>query len=260
MHVKVKNLPPDDLLGYVLGALDADQQNALQNKLDDEPRLEERLLDIKASLIPLELLSDPGGGRPGLARRTCELVATIQNESDETATSTQRSRNWLSPAFSLASPGSWSVRDFAMTTLALAVLLGVLLPVVAYSRHQARLVHCQDNLRSLGAALASYSESNEGRYIDIPDSGPLAFAGLFGPKLKEAGYVEDNRLFACAGVSRDEPLEIPTCEQITLCSAGPEYDRFRRMAGGDYGYSLGYTHLGTFCASQRRARLPGPDG
>jgi hypothetical protein len=65
--------------------------------------------------------------------------------------------------------------------------------------------------------------------------------------LKDAQYVEDDSLFVCASVPRDEPLKIPTCEQITQCSSVPQYDRLRRNAGGDYGYSQGYTQNGRFC-------------
>ena len=70
----------DDLLGYLLGALDAQEQRDLQQKIDDNPALEETLLDLKAAIGPLDCL-DTKGYRPGLARRTCEAVANWDTES-----------------------------------------------------------------------------------------------------------------------------------------------------------------------------------
>ncbi len=70
----------DDLLGYLLGALDAQEQRDLQQKIDNDPTLEESLLDLKAAMVPLDSL-DCNGYRPGLARRTCEAVANWDTES-----------------------------------------------------------------------------------------------------------------------------------------------------------------------------------
>ena len=69
-----------DLLGYVLGALDAQEQRDLQQQIDNDPALEESLLDIKAALVPLDSI-DNKGFRPGLARRACEAVASWEAES-----------------------------------------------------------------------------------------------------------------------------------------------------------------------------------
>ena len=71
-----------DLLGFVLGALDAQEQRDLQQQIDNDPALEESLLDIKAALVPLDSI-DNKGFRPGLARRACEAVANWDAESAE---------------------------------------------------------------------------------------------------------------------------------------------------------------------------------
>lgn len=69
----------EDLLGYVLGALDAQEQRDLQRLIDGNPELEEQLLHLKNAMAPLDCL-DQGGPRPGLARRTCEAVASWQKD------------------------------------------------------------------------------------------------------------------------------------------------------------------------------------
>ena len=74
------NPSQQDLLGYLLGALDAQEQRDLQQQIDNDPSLEESLLDLKAALVPLDCL-DNSGYRPGLARRACEAVASWDAES-----------------------------------------------------------------------------------------------------------------------------------------------------------------------------------
>ena len=75
----------EDLLGYVLGALDAREQRNIEEVIDQNPQLEDDLLNIKNSLLPLDHL-DSGGPRPGLARRTCELIATLERVIRYTST------------------------------------------------------------------------------------------------------------------------------------------------------------------------------
>lgn len=234
----MKNFSPEDLLGYVLGALDADQHDDLQTKLDLDPKLEERLLEIKSSLGPLELLTEPAGSRPGLARRTCELVASRGHSTEPDCNSGPRFRPETRESRLVAA--AWSRVDFLVAAASIGILASLLFPVISYTRYQSRIVDCGDNLRSIGFALLSYSECNHGNFVEIPRCGPLAFSGSYASFLKDGQFIEDDRVFACAGVSRDAPLEIPSCQQITECSAGPNYDCLRRNSGGDYGYSLGY--------------------
>lgn len=76
----MKHPSQEDLLGYVLGALDAPEHREIQQLIDQNPEIEEELLRIKSSLLPLDEL-DSGKSRPGLARRTCEAVAAHVKQS-----------------------------------------------------------------------------------------------------------------------------------------------------------------------------------
>jgi anti-sigma-K factor RskA len=69
-----------DLLGYVLGALEADELERIGSLLDAEPRFRSRVELFRSGLAPLE--SDRGHleAPDGLARRTCQVV-TIHIES-----------------------------------------------------------------------------------------------------------------------------------------------------------------------------------
>ena len=277
----------EDLLGYVLGALDAQEQRDLQRQIDNDPSLEESLLDLKAALVPLDCM-DSTGARPGLARRTCEAVANWDAKSaasrlafldyteidwdegcelqpnqspapvdavephGEHNTNTgdhlaQRSPDVELPQLnSLADgrsfrPSSWSIRDMIIGAAALAVLAGLLLPALAYSRQQGRLNACQNNLRQVGMAFMDYSSIHEGGFVSIPAQGNLAASGCYGPILKEAGLLTDDSLLACAGLGGDiAPVVIPSVEQVEAAETNSERSHYLQTMGGHYGYSMGF--------------------
>ena len=53
----MKHPSQEDLLGYVLGALDAQEERDLQEQIDANPEIEDQLLEIRNSMTPLESLS-----------------------------------------------------------------------------------------------------------------------------------------------------------------------------------------------------------
>ena len=276
----------DDLLGYLLGALDAQEQRDLQQKIDNDPALEESLLDLKAAIGPLDCL-DTKGYRPGLARRTCEAVANWDTESatSRLAFLDQNEIDWeegceLQPnqtpapatavepsehntntvaevATSATAAGtepqlntlagggefeisSWSMRDMLVGVAALAVLAGLLFPALNYSRNQGRLVACQNNLRQVGMAFMDYSSIHEGGFVTIPGQGNLAASGCYAPILKAAGFVTDDSVFACAGVTDAPPVVIPSVEQIEAAETETQRSHYRKTMGGHFGYSMGF--------------------
>lgn len=219
------------MLGYVLGALDADQQKALQKLIDQDPQIEERMLDIRASMMPLELLDEPCGIRPGLARRTCEMVANYQNEIAE------EESEYREP---LLSGSSWSANDFLFAAASIAILAAMLIPVLDQSRYQSQIVKCQGNLISLGNSLASYEEAHGQLPPISPGDSQLPFTGYMVPVLRDMKYLDDEEQVACAAVRRNEPIYIPSCDEIKHCAAGPDFNRLRASASGDYAFSFGH--------------------
>ena len=223
-------LPPqEDLIGYVLGALDADQQAAVQKLIDENPRLEEELLDLKASLTPLELLDEPTGSRPGLARRTCEMVAGFHNEMLEDNAGREP----------LVAGSSWSARDFLFAAASIAILAGLLIPVLDQSKYQAQITKCRGNLISIGKSLASYHEAH-GQLPPISPDSQTAFSGYIVPVLRDTKFLEDDSQLNCVAVPHREPIRIPSCDEIKHCEAGPDYNLIRTKASGDYAFSFGH--------------------
>jgi hypothetical protein len=65
----------EDLLGFILGALDTSEHQQVADCLDRHPELRLEIEQIQAALAPLETCRDSGDYPAGLARRTCEVIA-----------------------------------------------------------------------------------------------------------------------------------------------------------------------------------------
>ncbi len=147
------------LLGYLLGALDADDQRALDEQLACDAGLRRELARVRASLKPLRLARKPFSPPPRLASRTCELVALFAGpEAPETAPRTKparpRARRMSASNVPPSSAATWSWTDLAA---AIAVLLAIglaLVPAIQHARSRARLANCQDNLREFALQYA----------------------------------------------------------------------------------------------------------
>lgn len=259
----MKTPSQEDLLGYVLGALDAQEHRDLQQLIDEQPEIEEQLLEIKSALLPLDCL-DTGGPRPGLARRTCESVANWHKEpqsgSDSFGEPAVLIQSGVQSCLAAhgSSPGepgpkvrpairerllhasTWSLPDVLAGIAMLAIVSGILFPAISISRNNSRLWDCQNNLRQVGYAFSEFSTINDGGYVAIPSEGNLAVSGCFGPILKDSGLLEDSWL-SCAGVAADlPPVRIPSCQQVINASCQQEIENYHRVMAGHYGYTMGY--------------------
>jgi hypothetical protein len=127
-----------------------------------------------------------------------------------------------------------------------AMLVGaILLPALSAARFNSRLSACQNNLRSVYNSLAQYAETHEGHFPKIPESGPLSTAGYIGPLLKSEGLLENEQVFACAGIAGDNGIaRIPTTSEILAAQSAEELQYYRQRMLGNYGYSLGYLENG----------------
>ena len=268
----------EDLLGYVLGALDATEERDIQQKIEQDPSLQDQVEQIRKNLLPLEALETPTGMRPGMARRTCEWVAGVDKDPElaqshqiedtnhiesfagalvdaSSASNASRTAGDLSPSeegardhvagnsqrqsFQLMHPTTWSMTDALAGVAILAVMGGMLFPALSYQRYNSRLLSCQDNMHQIGHALLQYSDINGGMFVEIPSEGHLSASGYFAPALMEAGLIEDDNVFSCAGLGKTTPVHIPSTAQIKSAT-GSQLDHLRRTMSGNYGYSMGY--------------------
>lgn len=241
------------LLGHLLGALDEDERAEVESQLGSNPECRKELALLRRKMEPLEALrrksleTDPP---PGLAERTCQLVA-------EHRAAPAKSKGRMRP---VASPPSWISRmswlDMIMATTVVAAACLLIIPAVQSSRYHARLSACQDNLRDLGGSLTQYSQINSGYFPPVPTEGKLASAGIYAPRLAEKGLLSNVSRVVCPETplaSKIQGFHVPTFRELELAPPAQVND-LRPTLGGSYGYNLGYVRNGEYQATKNLYR------
>ncbi len=161
------------LIGSVLGALDDDEQSWFDARLEEDEDCRRELTGWRRRLAPLEAIRPEYEPPPGLARRTCRMVAAYGPPAKA------RPRETMSPDPAhpaLDSRFTW--HDAAAIGVLTFAALALLLPAIDASRFRASVVACQDNLRRFGAAMAQYGDSHGQRMDQLAEEGGLTPAGL----------------------------------------------------------------------------------
>lgn len=255
-------------MGYVLGALDATEQHQVQQWIDSHPELEYELLAIKSSLAPLEYLEPLVGPPPGLARRACQAIAVVERTlprdvepqsptgssfplMQAVAQQALRERR-QSPATSVGGWGQQRLKagrglswvDLAFSCSAALIVGALLMPALAVVRFNSRLVHCQDNLRSIYAAWTGFAQDNDGVFMRIPPSGRLNMVGVFAPTLIDREYLHDDRVFFCPGLGSDlSDCRVPKLRELEETPCPIQFAAHCKSLCGNYACNLGYVDV-----------------
>ncbi len=233
----------EDLLGYLLGALDVEESTQVEQAIRQDESLRHELEQIKRSLAPLDAERDATfDPPPGLADRTLAHVEAHRVMPRERPALGHKRFRSLDALATLAS----------LTAIALLIF-----PALLNSRFQARIDHCQSNLFALGTQLISYAESQPDRSYPLLDqSGKLAFAGAPAVELREQGLLDAKTpLLVCPSGEIDAATwqGIPTSQEI-LAADGPRLWELQQQAGGSYGWYLGVIAEGRFRSPRYQGR------
>ncbi len=244
----------EQLLGYLLDALDDDDRQQIEQQLEDDPSLIDELQTLRTSLQPLKEDFKDFEPPSGLARRACSRVDQ-RRELEPVGLAGGALNTTMSGAF--ASRSRISGADVVVTAGIVLVAVLIFFPVIASSRYTSRLIHCQDNLRQLGLALVNYSDKLGGGFFPaVASEGNRAFAGIYAPTLLDSGYLDDANNLICpssALAERRPAFRVPTSAEID--SASPQaIILIRQHAGGSYGYTLGVMVHGVHVAPRNQGR------
>src|SRR3990172_2974710 len=126
------------LIGYLLDALEPQEQEMVEARLTSDPQLRRDLETLSRCLTPLAV--DKAHHEPplGLAHRTCHFVAV------------QAKTMPAPPVVSV--PSRWSMADLAMAAGIFLAATLLFWTAMNQSRFAARVAGCQDNLRRLRSA------------------------------------------------------------------------------------------------------------
>lgn len=241
----MKSSTQHDLLGFLLGALDAEEHEQTEQALKNDKDLQRHLSELDDRLAPLEDVNVDELPPSGVARRTCESVAFLSKDDlPRPAIKTTDPHLPNKPAFTqrrqYGSKRSWSLADVVVASAVCLVVGALLFPAISMSRQNAQIAACQDNLRQIGMALQSYSDTF-GSYPFLPQNSPLGAAGGQGPILNDLQLVDRQERFLCPGSpfpDEKSQFRMPTMQEVDQAS-GANVTRLVSAMGGDYGWPLG---------------------
>jgi hypothetical protein len=243
----------DQLVRYLLGELDTQQQEQLEAELRDSPELRRELAYLRSCL--------PGGDddveRPhtgdspsGLAERTLDRICGDGSSGEISHTAAAVAAAYDSPA---SSP-SWSFADLTVAGGVFLAISMLFLPALRQSRDAARRTGCADNLRQLSVMLEGYSDQH-GRFF--PMVSRHQNAGIFAVYLLEEDYAgpdELSRLLLCRSSPLAEDvaqkqmlIRVPTMCELAAASC-KERKAWTQLMGGSYAYRMGYFEGDRYCA------------
>lgn len=225
----------ENLVGYLLKALDADTQRQVETSLQESPELRSRLELLQRALAPLSADRQTPEPRPGLVLSTLARVAEYQCRKLPAAPPPPRSQ-------SLPVTRQWLRRaDALVAAMLLIVLGGVGSSFVLHLWRDYYRTACQDNLRRIGSGLQNYCEIHDGNFPLVEENGPHGVAGIFVPVLCDSGMLGSDVSVACPSKER-RPMRPRSLQELEELYSR-DRERFQveaRNLGGGYAYSLGY--------------------
>ncbi len=236
-----------ELLGYLLEALEPHEHKQVEDELKVNNQLRDDLEVLRRGLACLEGDGGHYDAPAGLAHRTINLifvdraVATPGPAASADAVSLPPRPVREAPATSRR----WRFADVSTAAGILVAALAVTVPAIHQSRVNAQRIACQDNLKDLHAGIATYVDRHKG--LPIADgAGNFAVAGIVGPRLFSAGYLNDPHTLVCPGSESDCDLsDYPTLERVKAAT-GDDLVKMHKAIGGSYAHMVGHMKDGRY--------------
>lgn len=241
----------DQLVGYLLNALDEAARLQVESQLRRSAALRHQLETLRAALEPLE--ADRADPLPptGLADRTLARIDNCARSPRAPRTSRRE----------FGSPSRWRRSELLVASLAGVIVLGFALAWVDKSRALERVTVCANNLRDLHTPSVQYAMlQSDGAFPRIEAEGPRSFAGAVIPVLVEAGTLSPDNVPTCSthpGWKLPPELAQPGALEKCYREDRDRYNRVVASMAGCYSYSLGYRTETGLCGLRHGAGMDG---
>lgn len=229
----------EDLIGYLLGALEPDEMRRAEKWLQENEEAREELAKLERALgflcdsgtfgemddrddtvdherPPADLVSRTLASLPPLPPMVpskdgvaaddplaeSPLAESLQWRESGSMSLPSAS---LSPSTESSDSHRLGLRDWFASVAAACVVMAITIPSLVEGRFLARKQACQDNLRELGIAMTQFVNRNaEQRLPSIAADGYQAFAGMYAPRLREAGLLSEDEDTLCPSLPREQ--------------------------------------------------------
>jgi prepilin-type processing-associated H-X9-DG protein len=180
----------EDLIGYLAGALDANERAAVEAHLRANPSIQSRLTRLRELLAPLESDRDQTPPPAGLTDRTLARLAALISEREPVRSLPRAPRE---------APESRAMGGRLRLDLLVAcgigfIVVGLVFSGVGKLRARNEMLACQNTLRVTHVGLSGYADTHNNQY---PQVGPDATADSFALVLAPSGQVPANFRPAC---------------------------------------------------------------
>lgn len=234
----------ENLIGYLLNALDDSERIAVEAHLSQHPEDRNRLETLRRALTPLEADAGPPEPPRHLALATLARIAELQCRTLPEAPPPRRT---LGPWRGLRRA------DVVAAAVLLLFLGGLSVPWVLQQWHTFRIQACKNNLAQFWQAMQLYSQRNGDEFPQIPEHGPQSFAGMFVPMLHNNGVLSAENHLVCdqSDAHREAPATVQELEDLRHHPDQVLFQRRARHLAGNYAYPLGYRENGVLKGPRR---------
>ncbi len=235
---RYSSISDDTLLGFLLFALPDAEQWRIESLAFSDPKLRQRIEDLRDLLGPMSDLSHPVEPPVNLTASTMAFIEQACQANKQTPNPSAAGMS--QPLFESNRFTKLAWIDSFVALAAGIVLLTLLLPSVWYSRDASRRFSCTSNLRELGLAFSVFAQSDAKQRIPkIEVDGPLSFAGVYTMRLQGKGLLPSPKWIWCPAIECFDPSQaIPTIP-VFLAGSPKQQQGWRFTIGGSYFYNLG---------------------
>lgn len=225
----------ENLVGYLLNALEPEQQRELEQHLNENPAVRHKLDLLRRALEPLAADKEPPDPPAGLAFRTLARVAEYRCRPQPEVPAPP-------PVLPLQSGSRWYRRADILIAASLLILVGgVGVPGLVKLRSEHQKSACQDNLRVFSKGFSDYCSNHGEELPAIGDRSPYERAGFFVSKLRDEGVLPTDAHLRCPANRAKAPVAYTLKELEEKAQAAPEeFEQIVKELSGCYAYSLGY--------------------
>ncbi len=225
----------ENLIGYLLHALDPDENRQVEEYLRQNPEGRTRLEALQQNLIPLAADADVEEPPRTLVLDTLARIAEYRCRALPAAPR-------VSPQQVEAPTRHWTRRaDIIAAAVLLLVIGGLGTPWLVRQWYLYQRQACVQNLMTFWQALAGYSDQHDGKFPEVQPQGPRSMAGIFVPILIEDGVLSPEANVLCAAQGQRAPARYTTrALEEMYWTRRDEFNHVARDLGGSYAYTLGY--------------------
>ncbi len=260
----------NDLLGYLVGALESDEQSHIERELSRDEQLRGELEILSRSLAPLESDGDFCNPPPGLVQRTIQFVIAhaalhVTVPASAANAAVRSGPNWTDRPVPTR---RWRFADVSVAAGILVAALSVVVPAIIQSRANAQRLACGERLTRTYAGVVNYADFHNGLLpMATPVAGYQGKAGVSAVALRDGGFIESDDVICPGSELAADGVQIPSMDQLRAAT-GSELEELMRVMSGSFAYTVGYREKGMYRALRLKsgkdfpimADLPGQNG